>query len=121
MRRFSGISVLMVTLALIASMTAPAFSQGVEYSLAGQARMPVSMQYSPEALSYYYLTQMAEQEALRTPESYQNHPFWMTILDIIVVNEVIWMFNRYIREGGENPEFRKSWDSFVDNLKSGFE
>jgi hypothetical protein len=100
---------------------APVFAQGVQYSLAGQARMPVSMQYSSEALSYYYLTQAAEEEALRTPESYHKHPFWMTILDIIVVNEVIWLFNRYIREGGENPEFRKSWDSFVDNLKNGFE
>ena len=61
---------------------------------------------------------------LRTPASFQQGgmgPFWRTTMDIIITNEVIWMFNRYIREGGENTEFRKGWNSLVDNLKSGFE
>jgi hypothetical protein len=61
---------------------------------------------------------------LRTSASFQQAGmgrFWRTALDVVAVNEVIWLFNRYIREGGENPEFRKGWNSLVDNLKNGFE
>jgi hypothetical protein len=61
---------------------------------------------------------------LRTPASYQQGgmgPFWRTAMDVVIANEIIWAFNRYIREGGENHEFRKGWNSLVDNLKNGFE
>ena len=116
MRRFTGICALVLMLAL----AAPVFAQSVQYSLAGQARVPASMQYSAEALSAYYLAQAA-QDTMWGPEHYHNHKFLKTMLDIFVVNEVIWMYNRFIREGGENPEFRKGWNSFVDNLKNGFE
>ena len=57
---------------------------------------------------------------LRTPESYHKG-FWLTLLDLVVVNEIIWIYNRYIREGGENLGFRKSWKTFTNNLNNGFE
>lgn len=48
-------------------------------------------------------------------------PFWRTSFEVILVNEVIWLFNRYIREGGSNPGFRVGFNSLENNLKNGFE
>jgi hypothetical protein len=67
-------------------------------------------------------TETAGEGELRTPESYHmKYRFWRTAADALTANYVIWAFNRYIREGGENPEFRVSWDSIHENLKAGFE
>jgi hypothetical protein len=41
--------------------------------------------------------------------------------EIAGVNLLVWSYDRFIREGGENPEFRVSFDSVWENIKNGFE
>lgn len=45
----------------------------------------------------------------------------LAIGGILAVNTVIWSFDRFIRDGGENPGFRIGPDSWQENLSNGFE
>jgi hypothetical protein len=44
-----------------------------------------------------------------------------TTAGLAIVNQSIWTYNRFFREGGGDPQFRVSWDSFVENVRRGFE
>ena len=44
-----------------------------------------------------------------------------TSVEVVGVNTLIWFYDRYIREGGTNPGFRISFNSWAENLANGFE
>jgi hypothetical protein len=46
---------------------------------------------------------------------------WMAAGQTAGLNVLIWSFNRYIREGGNNPGFRLSLDTWRENIHNGFE
>lgn len=43
------------------------------------------------------------------------------IAEAVGVNFLVWTYDRYIREGGENPVFRVGFNSWEENLRSGWE
>ena len=45
----------------------------------------------------------------------------MTLGQVLGLNMLIWSYDRYIREGGENPGFRIGFNSWSENLANGFE
>ena len=59
----------------------------------------------------------AESDSLAAPQKY----FARAALEVTGVNVGIWVFCRYIREGGTNPGFRIGIQSWKDNLLNGFE
>jgi hypothetical protein len=44
-----------------------------------------------------------------------------TSVEVVGLNTLIWFYDRYIREGGENPGFRIGFNSWAENLANGFE
>jgi hypothetical protein len=61
-------------------------------------------------------------DALRTPESFvDRHRFLRTTTGIVLVNQTIWTYNRFIREGGGDDQFRVGLDTFMHNVEEGFE
>jgi hypothetical protein len=46
---------------------------------------------------------------------------WVAAGEVVAANLVVWVYDRYIREGGTNPGFRIGWNSFEENIKNGFE
>lgn len=42
------------------------------------------------------------------------------VAELFGLNLLVWTFDRYIREGGTNPVFRISFDSWSENLQNGF-
>jgi len=50
----------------------------------------------------------------------QRRPL-LTVAELVGVNTGIWSFDRYIRQGGENPGFRIGINSWQENLQNGFE
>ncbi len=46
--------------------------------------------------------------------------FGRTAGEIFLINGVVWGFDRYIREGGTNPVFRISLNSWRENLEAGW-
>jgi hypothetical protein len=41
-------------------------------------------------------------------------------LEVFGVNALVWSYDRFIREGGENPVFRIGFDSWRENLEAGW-
>jgi hypothetical protein len=41
--------------------------------------------------------------------------------EVVAVNAVVWIYDRYIRENGTNPGFRIGFNSWEENIKNGFE
>lgn len=41
--------------------------------------------------------------------------------EIVLVNAIVWSYDRYIRENGTNPGFRIGFNSIGENIKNGFE
>lgn len=41
--------------------------------------------------------------------------------EVVAVNLVVWIYDRYIRENGTNPGFRVGFNSWEENIKNGFE
>ena len=46
--------------------------------------------------------------------------FGRTAAEVVGVNFLIWTYDRFIREGGENPVFRVGFNSWAENLEAGF-
>jgi uncharacterized protein DUF3943 len=46
---------------------------------------------------------------------------WLAAGEVFATNAVVWIYDRYIREGGTNPGFRIGFNSFEENIKNGFE
>jgi len=61
----------------------------------------------------------ADSDTLRVIKIEKNA--WIAGAEVVGVNLLIWSFNRFIREGGENPGFRIGPDSWKENLLNGFE
>ncbi len=59
----------------------------------------------------------AEADSLAVPEKY----FARAALEVTGVNAGIWLFCRYIKDGGTNTGFRIGLQSWKENLLSGFE
>src|SRR6185295_19597041 len=59
----------------------------------------------------------ADSASLALPEK----NFKRAALEVTGVNVGIWLFCRYIREGGTNPGFRIGLQSWQENLLNGFE
>jgi hypothetical protein len=47
--------------------------------------------------------------------------FTRAALEVLGVNVAVWSYDRFIREGGENPEFRIGSNSIWENMKNRFE
>lgn len=47
--------------------------------------------------------------------------FGRAALEVVGVNALVWSYDRFIREGGENPEFRIGFDSIWDNMQNRME
>ena len=47
--------------------------------------------------------------------------FGRAAVEVFGVNAIVWTFNRFIREGGENPVFRIGFNSWAENLSAGWE
>ena len=46
---------------------------------------------------------------------------WVALGEGVLLNTMLWSFNRYLRDGGENPGFRIGFNSWEENFKNGFE
>jgi len=46
---------------------------------------------------------------------------WKALGEVTLSNAVVWGFNRYLRESGQNPGFRIGLNSFEENFKNGYE
>lgn len=47
--------------------------------------------------------------------------FGRTAVQVVGVNLLVWTYDRFIREGGENPVFRVGFRSWEENLRAGWE
>jgi len=45
----------------------------------------------------------------------------LAVGEIVGLNTLIWSYDRFIRQGGENPGFRMGFNSWQENLNNGFE
>lgn len=60
-------------------------------------------------------------DSLPAPDSFtRNHRWLRTAMGIVVVNQTVWSYNRFIREGGTDEQFRVDWGSFSQNVSEGF-
>jgi hypothetical protein len=66
---------------------------------------------------------LAGDDTLRTHESYvAKHRLARTWLEVIFLNRMQWVFNRYIVRSGEAvDQFKIGWDTISENMKNGFE
>ena len=46
---------------------------------------------------------------------------FLTLAEVVGLNTLIWSFDRYIRDGGNDPGFRIGFNSWKENVKNGFE
>jgi hypothetical protein len=46
--------------------------------------------------------------------------FGRAAIEVFGINALVWSYNRFIREGGENPVFRIGFDSWAENLSAGY-
>jgi hypothetical protein len=60
------------------------------------------------------VTALADSSVMRSPR------FGRAVGEIFLANGVVWTYDRYIREGGENPVFRVGFNSWQDNLQTGW-
>jgi len=49
-----------------------------------------------------------------------KRPF-LAATEVVAVNAVVWIYDRYIRENGTNPGFRIGFNSWEENILNGFE
>lgn len=60
-------------------------------------------------------------DSLRAPESFvAPHRFLRTVGNIVIVNQTIWAYNRYVRTGVDREQFAVSWHSFFRNVEQGY-
>jgi len=64
---------------------------------------------------------MAPAEADTLPEYVVKKKGWLAATEAAGLNLLIWSYDRYIREDGQNPGFRISLDSWKENIQNGFE
>jgi hypothetical protein len=55
------------------------------------------------------------------PEIVIEKNFGRAFGEVVAVNLFVWSFNRFLREGGTNPGFRISGESWWNNIQNGFE
>ena len=65
--------------------------------------------------------QLATAEADTLPIFVVKKKPWLAVTETIGLNLLIWSFNRFIREGGTNPGFRISLESWEENMLNGYE
>jgi len=46
---------------------------------------------------------------------------WLAATEVIGINLLIWSYNRFLRESGQNPGFRIGFNSWEENILNGFE
>ena len=97
MRHLRGTLWLLVLLALTAAVAAPALAQDTEIDWSTGTK-----------------------SALADTSLIKPRNFWRATGEVVGVNLLIWSFDRYIREGGENPVFRVGFDSWSENLEAGW-
>ncbi len=51
----------------------------------------------------------------------RNKRFLLAASEVVGINTLIWSYNRYIRQGGENPGFRIGFNSWQENFENGYE
>ncbi len=69
----------------------------------------------PAAVVAQSSDQTATAEADTLPVFVVKKKPWLAVTETIGVNLLIWSFNRFIREGGTNPGFRISLESWEEN------
>ncbi|MCP4571417.1 MAG: DUF3943 domain-containing protein [bacterium] len=73
---------------------------------------PVSAQRGP--VSFGARSALEDTALVRSPN------FHRTATQVVGLNMLVWSYDRFIREGGENPGFRIGFNSWRENLESGF-
>lgn len=60
-------------------------------------------------------------DTLSSPDDFvRRHRSLRTAAGILAINQMVWSYNRFVREGGTDEQFRVNWGSFSQNVNDGF-
>ncbi len=95
--------------------TRPALSLvGIAVAAALLAPATSRAQGSTEAAPVPVTSALQDTSLIRGPD------FTRAALEVVGANLLVWSFDRFIREGGENPVFRVGFNSWQENLEAGW-